>query len=55
MMTILTHIVKTADVFVLNINTLGFTRIDGSMHDMLEQITTLFGSEVWKKMVINFG
>ena len=55
MMDVLTEIVKKCDVFLLTIKTAGFNRIDEAMHNMLHQMTALFGKHVWSKMVINLG
>ena len=55
MMEVLNIKIKTAGAIILHIKSRGFTRIDAGMHAMLKQMTSLFGSGVWNKLIINIG
>jgi predicted RNA-binding protein with RPS1 domain len=55
MMTVLNQEIQTAGAIVLHIKGRGFTRIDNAMHNTLKTMTALFGSGVWRKLIINVG
>ena len=52
---ILDHEVESANAIVLNIKGQSLNRIDYSMHSMLKDIASLFGENVWSRLIINIG
>ena len=51
----LDHRIQSAHAIILQIKGQGFNRIDDSMHSMLREMTSLFGEDVWDRIIINIG